>query len=376
MSNSINFSYSGVFEAVSIRRSGFPFRQTHTNFVDRYAICNMDKNYPVSQAGCKQIISDMKLPPANVQMGRTMVLYRSEEYKMLELHRSINLEKSTITEKLQSLIDRNPANEKDPEFYFQELSRTVRRAKELHFTNATYERARDMLFVYIENRIDPKIKQQLEIAHAHRDQVSLDKLLDECAKQDYDTSLVRRCRHLRDRMNRIVEEATNAIPALEERPMKVCINAADEIGFQNEIVEYFKALLFQTPADVFAKEQLKAAVKLGDHARAIRITLRLKDMFLSNAEDQFQFSKYGKLKPPKDWADEKWVTLDREKLALGMLVFDDDWSIHKCLVDHFNANVPEEECDVLDKQSQSIMRKIFHFVEQGQKDPYKYAVEV
>ena len=371
--------YSGVFEAVQIRRSGFPFRQTHNNFVERYKLCNMDKQYEVSKRGCEQIVADMKLNRVNVQMGRTMVLYRSEEYKLLELHRSINLEKSTLTEKLKNLIARNPSTEKDPESYFMELSRTVKRAKELRFTNDTFEKAREMLFSYIENRIDPPVKQALEQARQHRDLAALDAALAICDEKEFDTSLVRKARAMKDRLNRIVEEALNAAPALLEHHMNVVIKAADELQFQNDYVEYFRALIFQTPLDLFLKEQMKAAVKLGDHARAIRITLKLKEVVLSSQEDSFQFQKYGKLKAPKDWADEKLFTFDREKLAQSMLVYVEDSTIHGSLVDFLNIGLTQEQAEKLDRHAQSIFKRIQLFcVDNSPVDGgrYKYAKEI
>jgi myosin heavy subunit len=162
--------YSGVFEAVAIRRSGYPFRQTHNNFVERYQICLPDKQYPLTKAGCLQIVADMKLNAANVQIGKTMVLYRSEENKVLELHRSINMEKKLLTEKLQKLVAQG-ANPKDPESYFQELSKSIRRCNELSLKNASIEAARKLLFDFIETRIDPQLKSNLIAAKRARNAV-------------------------------------------------------------------------------------------------------------------------------------------------------------------------------------------------------------
>jgi hypothetical protein len=45
-----------------------------------------------------------------VQLGRTMVLYRSDEHRKLELYRSIYYEKKELDGKLQVLLKEAPAN--------------------------------------------------------------------------------------------------------------------------------------------------------------------------------------------------------------------------------------------------------------------------
>jgi hypothetical protein len=291
--------YSGVFEAVAIRRSGYPFRQTHTNFVERYAICNPDKQYAAGKPGCLQIAADMKLNMTNVQFGKTIVFYRSEENKVLELHRSINLEKKTLIDQLTRLVQLDPSkggsDYKDPELYFQDLSKAIRRCNQLSLKNDTIEAARKLLFDFIETRIDPQLKINLAEAKRTRNAVELHRLLAECEAQDYDTSLVKACRALYDRMNRIVAESALALEALEPRAMQICLDAGDQLGINTDVLEYFRTMLTKTSKDVFCKEQMKAAVKMGDHARAIRLTIRLKDGFLNMSEDMFKFEKYGTL---------------------------------------------------------------------------------
>jgi myosin heavy subunit len=68
-------TYSGVFEAVSIRKQGFPFRLTHVEFARRYAcVCNDYQavlDMTPAQKGCEAIISEMQLNMDNVQVGLT-----------------------------------------------------------------------------------------------------------------------------------------------------------------------------------------------------------------------------------------------------------------------------------------------------------------
>ena len=43
------------------------------------------------RGGCEQIVNAVKLDKANVQTGTTLMLYRAEEHKKLELDRSIKV---------------------------------------------------------------------------------------------------------------------------------------------------------------------------------------------------------------------------------------------------------------------------------------------
>ena len=81
-------TYSGVFEAVSIRKSGFPFRYEHQIFYQRYKLLVLKHglpHYPKDyKEHCQKLIDKVSELPmgstidkTDLQMGRTMVLYRS-----------------------------------------------------------------------------------------------------------------------------------------------------------------------------------------------------------------------------------------------------------------------------------------------------------
>lgn len=60
-------TYSGVFEAVSIRKQGFPFRLKHKEFVDRYNCIIGDPSVGNVVEGCKKILDSMKFEKKNVK---------------------------------------------------------------------------------------------------------------------------------------------------------------------------------------------------------------------------------------------------------------------------------------------------------------------
>ena len=45
-------TYAGVFEAVAIRKTGYPFRLTHTRFANRYDKSSTDRWRNVSLKSC------------------------------------------------------------------------------------------------------------------------------------------------------------------------------------------------------------------------------------------------------------------------------------------------------------------------------------
>lgn len=47
--------------------------------------------------------------PFKIQLGETMVLYRSQEHRALELHRSIEVEKRTLDARLSEILKEAPA---------------------------------------------------------------------------------------------------------------------------------------------------------------------------------------------------------------------------------------------------------------------------
>ena len=70
-------TYSGVFEAVAIRKKGYPFRLKHEEFVERYEkICEekLDAGLDL-KTKCMAIVKQMKLNEGNVKIGRTRALY-------------------------------------------------------------------------------------------------------------------------------------------------------------------------------------------------------------------------------------------------------------------------------------------------------------
>ena len=91
--------YSGIFEAVKIRKEGYPFRYTHQQFVHRYRCLPMTKGISVS-SDVRQAIQDVirSRPECKdrIYVGRSLVLYRAPEHRILELARNLGNRCSAI----------------------------------------------------------------------------------------------------------------------------------------------------------------------------------------------------------------------------------------------------------------------------------------
>ena len=82
--------YSGVFEAITIRKQGFPFRLTHQDFMKRFKCIMPKKTWPNHKQACVELIQAMGQDTNAVQMGLTKVLYRASEHKNMELKRNVS----------------------------------------------------------------------------------------------------------------------------------------------------------------------------------------------------------------------------------------------------------------------------------------------
>lgn len=93
--------YAGVFEAIHIRKTGYPFRRTHQEFFKRYRLLNrkaQGKDYKaLATALIGTFPADLK---KELNVGVTKVLYKAGPHRKLELFRSVEIEKSVI--KLQA----------------------------------------------------------------------------------------------------------------------------------------------------------------------------------------------------------------------------------------------------------------------------------
>ena len=87
-----------------------------------------------------------------------------------------------------------------------ELSFAVRAADKFRISTPDAEKARALLEKYVEERMDPKTKRDLESAKTSMDRAKLEEVLAVCDKEGYVTSLVRECRQLLSQIEDVMQQ--------------------------------------------------------------------------------------------------------------------------------------------------------------------------
>lgn len=139
----------------------------------------------------------------------------------------------------------------------------------------------------------------------------------------YENENVQRVRDLRDRVTELNEESRQALWNFDKNRMEKVFQEATDIRLTTEHFETIKKYLDFSEED-FLKLEIKKAKEIGDEARKIRIAIRLKELTLDTFGNMFGVLQFKSLRSPKDYANQKLVTTDRKKLAMGMMM----WTKH------------------------------------------------
>ena len=141
---------------------------TYPKFAERYKciLPDPEAKFANDKACCAAVVKEMNLNKENVKEGVTMLLYRADEFKALELQYSVKVEKIRMNATLKELIAKDPSKMKDAdrEKYFEELSRAVNMANEFNLQSDVANKARKLLDDYIESRMDDHTRELLETA--------------------------------------------------------------------------------------------------------------------------------------------------------------------------------------------------------------------
>jgi len=128
--------FAGVFEAVAIRKLGFPFRHTHEHFFSYFKCLAPSYDFSKWQAArklvmegtatktaftglAKKLFQDIVAGPvpdaADCRFGKTMVLFRAKEHRALEIARLQVLNESAST--IQKVVKGRYVRRHLPELY-------------------------------------------------------------------------------------------------------------------------------------------------------------------------------------------------------------------------------------------------------------------
>eukprot|EP00039_Didymoeca_costata_P010685 m.144552 g.144552 ORF g.144552 m.144552 type:complete len:1420 (-) comp14925_c0_seq1:86-4345(-) len=237
-------TYSGVFEAVAIRKKGFPFRLSHKEFASRYGkLCNEEEGAAKDIAA--KVIKKMKLDKENVRIGKTRILYRAMEYRKLELEWEIVTKNERIIQNLDRLtkVDYSDFSEKEKELFIIELADAVREADLFKIKTKSAEKGRNLLEQFVEERMDTATKKKLEKAKKNMDRELLIEVLEHCDKQGYITKLVRACKELLEQIDDAEAALEVAVKDMNEEFLQRALSMCDDINYNGESVKKARKLL-------------------------------------------------------------------------------------------------------------------------------------
>jgi len=383
--------YAGVFEAIQIRKNGYPFRLTHEQFVKRFKCVTPKVNYTNYRSGAESLIRSMKQDASIVQIGTTMVLYRAEQHRSMELVRNLAVEKTVIyiqkwvrrflaqnllkkmraiKPELQRLlveckrsrdmdaIDRaiekaskispffvmyevkelkwlkhviveekkviaqlSDLLKQDPEVVYEKLSRVVASATEIGLQSPEVEKAREIVeFIKEKRRVAAALNQGIEEFDEDVLRENLEKATQLGVQENVDKAY--------EMLNALITEkqylydnAIYQLAYLEEEQMQDVMSRADGINYTTPEIEEIRTLLLNTPEEKFVQMQLKAAIQNNDQQRAIKVTIRLKDLVFEKQAAMYTFENFGVLRDKVEWAGMKFLSFSKDELAAGMLHF-------------------------------------------------------
>ena len=238
-------TYSGVFEAVAIRKQGYPFRLSHADFAERYSKICSGISVTAPRDVCVAVIKKLKLDTENVRIGKSKVLYRAMEYRKMELEWEIVTKNERIHKNLEKLtkVDWSGFGHDEKEAFIIQLADAVQQADLFKIKTPAAEKGRSMLEMFVEERMDPETKSRLEKAKRTMDRDLLDDVLEHCGRMGYITKLVRACRELQEK----VEDAEGALDMakreMKEEFLERALAMCDEFGYNAASVQEARKLL-------------------------------------------------------------------------------------------------------------------------------------
>ena len=349
-------TYAGVFEAVKIRKSGFPFRLLHRSFAARYrCLAKGRATFGHVREGddrslCVEIMKCLPQDFSRVRIGNTMILYRAEEHRILELLRNLALE--LIIPSAQRGSRRGIG------WRYLRKVREVKRVCNEALRVANDVRMLDSAIKNVNETLGPmrilfpanppelekckqqrhKLQERVEITEIMRGLVSrnaeevyqelgcviirANKIVDIPGTAD-DMAIEEKCREMLKscagpRLDPLAEEA---LWLLKREAMVDVVGQADEVGYTSADIEEIKEKL-ALGEEAFVKLQLKRANEMNDPERVINREIRLKELFLDSMGALFTLDKLGLLQDPEEWASMKLFSFARntELIAETFLV--------------------------------------------------------
>jgi len=326
--------YSGVFEAVEIRSKGYPFRLKHTVFGCRYGCINPKHRYKNKDgvALVKEIFEANKSEFRDVQYGKTMVFYRSREYKLLELLRNLALEsiipkqqsvvrsfiaRLFVTRMLQAQKDIQDALDVGNDLEMLEaaiesveekigtLRKIFRTGEPSNLKQAIAHREDLRKWKALEERLEKLVKQDPnKVYYELADAVDEGKAMMHIPQTDRQRELIEEAIELRANsdLGKIDARCEEAIASLHREELEEISASAKQFGHTTKAIQEINALL-ALPEIEFVEKEIEVAKEQGDKERQIHREIRYEELWLEQHEREYSsINKASDLKSPEEYA--------------------------------------------------------------------------
>lgn len=297
---------------------------------------------------CRLILNSVPQDFSRVAIGRSMVLYRAEEHRILELLRNLYLDRiipiaqrktrqyiGIQFRKALKIVNKHckealeDGNDTDLFDEAIEISQTALTPFRLLFNYepSILTKARDRRF-----RLEERVKLNVEFRRLARLDCNeyFDEFIAAIQRSDKISDMpgtpedIAIEQSVREKVKNIASAkidnwAREVLDVLDKNQMILVAAEALKYAYQSpEIIEIQSLLAL--PEDKFVRKQLKRAKEIGDSDRVVNREIRLKDLFLDMYGAMFEFSpSCSVIRNAQDWASAKFFGMNKMKLAMGML---------------------------------------------------------
>lgn len=341
--------YSGVFEAIEIRKTGYPFRYTYSQFACRYSCINPHHKYSAHKgdfkAICEELLQANPQTFNDMQFGNTMVLYRTSEHKTLELLRNLALEEmipraqramrghlaremrrrllkaekgmkkalkvGNDFEMLKKAIEAVPGIIGTMEILFDYQPRNISKAKH-HLEQLQKWKDLEAEFEGLVTQDADEVYYKLKECCDKAEELSAEKIPTTKRQQE----LVDKAENMRQNSKRgkIDAQAKIALEVIFPAKMREASEQAAELNHTSDDLAEINKLLALSDIDLVQMEIDKAKA-MGDDKRRIHREIRYKELLLENSTAAHKnLSKAPMVRNAEEWGKNK-------KKAAGMLLW-------------------------------------------------------
>ncbi|MDP2437987.1 MAG: hypothetical protein Q8P67_19770, partial [archaeon] len=193
-----------------------------------------------------------------------------------------------------------------------DLAYGLEQADRLQMQEEIVETCRQLLAAIIEAR------RLIKDARDQVDEALLIGAIDYCNSFQYNTAETQAAVELLEAIKQIKKDAATGLHYVEREFLEKAHKAAEAISYTTPQIDEVWGVLCLSE-EKYLQLQLKTAKSLHDPARAIRIMIKLKDVFFESHGSMIVWAQYGNFRTREAFSNAQLLPMGRDKLAAGML---------------------------------------------------------